>query len=105
MFKFTKSRTREHGAPFGVLMPDPIAPSHPAFLVVPARIRRQEDAAWPKASVQLLEHARQRLAGDMKERRVREYAIKALGGQCEPQKILVPDFAAAVGPGHLDEPL
>ena len=55
--------------------------------------------------MQLQEHTRQHLARDMKERRVREHTIKALVWQCEPQEILVPDFAAAVGPGHHYETL
>src|SRR5713101_7062398 len=104
MFEFTESSTGENGAPPCVLVPHPIAPSTPAFLVLPARIRGKEDASRRKATAQLVEHARQLLARDMKERSVSEHAVKALWWQGQPQKILVPDLAAAVGAGHLHEP-
>ncbi len=80
-----------------------ITPAVPAFLVVAARIGAEQHPARLQRGMQFSQHARQFLAGHMKQGRVGERAVEVHFRQIEPAKILPPDFATAVGPGHLDE--
>ena len=67
------------------------------------RVGGEQDAARLQGGVQLQQHARQRLAGDMKQRRVGEYAVETALRQIELEEILLPYFAAAVGTRHYGE--
>src|SRR5262249_38371791 len=49
----------------------------PSFFVQPTRVRREEDAARHERIAQLPEDARERGAGHVEERRVREDPMKA----------------------------
>jgi hypothetical protein len=49
------------------------------------------------------QHARQLLAGYMKQRSVGEYTIEIAIRKIELEKILLPNFAAAVGARHVGE--
>jgi len=53
--------------------------------------------------VQCQQHARQLLAGYMKQRGVGEYAIEAVIRQIELEEILLPYFAAGMGVRHYGE--
>src|ERR687895_400642 len=64
------------------------------------RVRGEQHAARLQGGAQLQQHARQRLAGDMKERRIGEYAVETALRQIELEEILLPYFAAAVGARH-----
>src|SRR6185436_14058933 len=64
------------------------------------RVRGEQDAARLQGRVQLQQHARQLPAGDVKERRVGEYAVETALRQFELEEILLPYFGAAVGARH-----
>src|SRR5688572_17586810 len=64
------------------------------------RVGGEQHAARFEGGVQLQQDARQLLAGDMKQRRVGEYAVETAIRQVEVKEILLPNFGAAVGPRH-----
>src|SRR5581483_1242590 len=82
-----------------------VALALPSFFVVAARIGAEQDSARLQRRMQLFEHARQLGARHVKERRVGEDAVEFLPRQIEPQKILFPHLAAAVGARHFREPV
>ena len=53
--------------------------------------------------MQLAQGLRQRVSWNVKQRGVGEHAIEMAIGQFEPEKILLPYLAAAVGAGHGSE--
>ena len=53
--------------------------------------------------MQFQQHARQLLAGYMKQRGVGEYTIEIVIRQIELEEILLPYFATAMGTRHRDE--
>src|SRR6185503_2071621 len=77
-----------------------VASAVPAFFVVAVRVGREQHPARLQRGVQLPQHARQLLAGDMKERRVGEDAVETALRQIELQEILLPNFGTAVGARH-----
>src|SRR3954466_2850243 len=64
------------------------------------RVGREQHTTRLKCGAQLQQHARQLLAGDMKERRVGEYAVETALRQLELQEILLPYFGAALDARH-----
>jgi len=60
-------------------------------------VRAEQHAIRFQTCVQFPQHARQLLAGHMKQRGVSEHAIEAVIRQIELEEILLPYFAAAVG--------
>src|SRR3954466_15435025 len=64
------------------------------------RVGREQHTTRLERGVQLQQHAGQLVAGNMKERRVGEYAVETALGQLELQEILLPDFGAALGARH-----
>jgi hypothetical protein len=75
----------------------------PTFLVMAVRVRGEHHTARFQGCVQFPQHARQLLAGYMKQRGVGEHAIKMVIRQIELEEILPPHFAAAVGARHRGE--
>src|SRR5271167_2585636 len=67
------------------------------------RICAEQHTTRFQTCVQFHQHARQLLARYMKQRGVGEYTIEIVIRQIELEKILLPDFAAAVGTRHVDE--
>src|SRR5580704_17556536 len=67
------------------------------------RVRGEHHTARFEGCVQFPQHARQLLAGYMKQRGVGEHTIKIVIRQIELEKILLPHFAAAVSAGHVGE--
>jgi hypothetical protein len=65
-----------------------VASIAPAFLVMAARYRTEENATRLERRAQFPQNARQLAAGHVKERRVRENAVKIVIGQIELEKIL-----------------
>ena len=53
--------------------------------------------------MELAQDAGQFSAGDVEQRGVGEDAVEVAGGQFEPEKILMPDFAAGIGARHVGE--
>src|SRR5271169_5976474 len=80
-----------------------VAPTIPAFLVMAVRVRAEQHTTRFQTCMQFQQHARQLLTRYMKQRRVGEYTIEIVIRQIELEKILLPDFAAAVGTSHVDE--
>jgi hypothetical protein len=80
-----------------------IAVAVPALAVVSARVRGEEHTALPKACKEVGEHTRQRLGGDVKERRVREDAIEGMRREIECEEALMQDRNAGMAARHLDE--
>src|SRR5688572_30833723 len=64
------------------------------------RVRGEQHTTRFQGGVQFQQHARQLLAGHMKERRVGEYAVEMAIRQIELEEILLPYFAAAVSARH-----
>ena len=64
------------------------------------RVRGEQHTTRFQGGVQLQQHARQLLAGYMKQRRVGEHAVEMAIRQIELEEILLPYFAAAVGARH-----
>src|SRR3954469_16625661 len=91
---------RHVAAPALEIVIDAVASAVPAFFVMAMRVRREQHTTRLKRGAQLPQHARQLLAGDVKERRVGEYAVETALGQRELQEILLPYFGAAVGARH-----
>src|SRR6185503_6295083 len=91
--EFNKSRFPHVSPPGFEIVKDPVAPVMPAFLIVAVRVRAEENAARFQGRVQFQEHARQLLAGDMKERGVGKDAVEAAGREFEREKVLLPHFA------------
>ena len=75
----------------------------PAFLVFAARIGTKEDTVGLQHCPKLFQNSRQLLAWHMEQRCVGEDAIKKFRRQVELQKILAPNFAAAVSTRQFDE--
>jgi hypothetical protein len=67
------------------------------------RIRAEENTARFQTCFQFQQHARQLLAGYMKQRGVGEHAIEMVIRQIELEEILLPYFAPAVGTRHYGE--
>ena len=84
-------------------MIDAVASGIPAFLVMAARSRAEQHATRFETGAQLQQHARQFLAGDMKQRGVGEHAIEMAVRQIEREEILLPYVAAAMGARHRGE--
>src|SRR5918995_3710180 len=80
-----------------------VAPTIPAFLVMAVRVRAEQNTTRFQTCVQFQQHARQLLAGYMKQRGVGEYAIEMVVRQIELEEILLPYFAAAMGARHHGE--
>ena len=80
-----------------------IAPPVPAFLVMAVRVRAEQHTTRFQSCVQFQQHARQLLAGYMKQRGVGEHAIEMVIRQIELEEILLPHFAAAVSTRHYGE--
>lgn len=100
MGQFSEAGRRQVPAPSLQVMICAIAPTAPAFFISSVRIRAKQHAAGFQTGMQLQQDARQLLAGDVKKRRVGEYAIEMVLWQIELEKILPPNFAAAVGARH-----
>src|SRR5918999_3186003 len=64
------------------------------------RVRGEQHTTRFQGGVQFQQHARQLLAGYMKQRRVGEYAVEMAIRQIELEEILLPYFPAAVGARH-----
>jgi hypothetical protein len=64
------------------------------------RVRGEQHTTGFQGGVQLQQHARQLLAGYMKQRRVGEHAVEMAIRQIELEEILLPYFGAAVGARH-----
>src|SRR5688572_262822 len=64
------------------------------------RVRGEQHTTRFQGGVQFQQHARQLLAGYMKQRRVGEYAVEMAIRQIELEEILLPYFAAAVAARH-----
>src|SRR5690606_41756055 len=79
-----------------------IARAVPAFAVVAPRVGTEQHAAWFQAVVQLAEYLGQLLVRDMEQAGIGEDAVERSRRQVEGEKVLLPDFAAAVGAGHGD---
>src|SRR5207302_340246 len=75
----------------------------PALVPAAARIRREQHTTRTQRVMELGEHARELLARHVKKGRIREHAVKTLGGQIEREKILVQHLAAGSGARHRDE--
>jgi len=73
-----------------------VAPPVPTFLISPARIGAKQNAAWLQRGAQFLQHSRQFLTGDMKQRGVSEHTIKVPIGQIKLEEILLPHLAFVV---------
>src|SRR5437762_13763769 len=84
-------------------MIEAVAPAVPAFLVMAARIRAEQHTSRFESRVQFQQHARQLLAGYMKQRGVGEHAIEMVIRQIELEEILLPYVAATVGACHYHE--
>src|SRR6266852_4596390 len=77
-----------------------VAPAVPALLVVAVRVRAEQHAARLERRAQLAEHARQLLARNVEQHRIREHAVEARIGQIQAEQILPPHLAAAVLARH-----
>src|SRR3954467_2174545 len=95
---------RHVAAPALEIVIDAVASAVPAFFVMAMRVGREQHTTRLERGVQLQQHARQLLAGDMKERRVGEYAVETALRQLEFQEILLPYFGAALGARHCRQP-
>src|SRR5712691_12726254 len=80
-----------------------VASAVPTFLVMAVRVRGEHHTARFEGCVQFPQHARQLLAGYMKQRGVGEHAIKMVIRQIELEEILLPYLAATVGTRHYGE--
>src|SRR5712691_13570732 len=80
-----------------------VASAVPAFLVVAARVRAEQHTARFQSCAQFQQHARQLLAGHMKQRGVGEHAVEMVIRQIELEEILLPYLAATVGTRHYGE--
>ena len=101
--KLNESRSCHIAAPSFKIMIHAVAPAVPAFLVMAVRVRAEQHATRFQACMQFQQHARQLLAGYMKQRGVGEHAIEMVIRQIELEEILLPYFAAAVGARHRGE--
>ena len=64
------------------------------------RVRGEQHTTRFQGGLQFQQHARQLLAGYMKQRRVGEYAVEMAIREIELEEILLPYFPAAVGARH-----
>jgi hypothetical protein len=103
MSNLLEPRVREQLAPALELEIAAIARAVPAFAPIAAGIRREDHAACLERSPELAEDARQLGGGNVKERCVREDAVKASLGELQREKVLVEHFAPGVGARHLAE--
>src|SRR5207247_8967560 len=81
-----------------------VAIAAPALPAVAAGVRAEEYAARFERRMQLLQHTRQRLAGDMEQRGIGKHAVKVSARQIEFKKILLQHLAATVGARHCCKP-
>src|SRR5207237_3636626 len=98
-----ETRSRHIVAPSRKIMICTVAPAVPAFLVMAARVRAKQHTSGFQTCVQFQQHARQLLAGYMKQRGVGKYTIEMVIRQIELEEILLPYVAAAVGARHCGE--
>jgi len=80
-----------------------VASAVPAFLVMAVRVRAEQHTSRFQRRAQFPQHARQLLAGNMKQRGIGKHAIEMLIRQIEPEEILLPHLAAAVGTRHVGQ--
>src|SRR5271169_5355859 len=100
MLDFHEACSRHVAAPRLKVVVSAVAPVIPTFLVLAVRIGTEQYPRRLQCGVQLLQHARQFLGRYMKERSVREDAIKVLARQVKPVEILVPHLTPSVGTRH-----
>src|ERR1039457_2451091 len=72
----------------------------PSLLVVAVRIRAEKDTARSQRRAQLAQDTRQFLRWNMKQGRVGEHAVEAVGRKVQLEKILLPHRAAGVLARH-----
>jgi hypothetical protein len=69
-----------------------------------AGVRAEQHAARLQRRMQFVQHPRQRLAGDVEQRRIREYAVEVARRQVEREEVLLQHVAAAGGTRHRGKP-
>ena len=77
-----------------------ITPTVLAFLVMAVRIRAEQHAPGLQCSAQLSQDTRQFTRRHMKQRCVREDAVKMRGRQIKSEEILLPYFTSSIGARH-----
>src|SRR4029077_17719099 len=100
IFELYERRIQHVAAPGFKIVVSAVPPAVPTFLVLAVRIGAEQHAPWFQCGAQLSQDARQFLRGHVKERSVREDAVKALTRQVKPVEILLPHLATGVGARH-----
>src|SRR5579871_635488 len=103
VIEFVKSGVAQVSSPAFEIVIDAVAPVIPAFLIQPAWVGAEENAARLERRSQFQEHAGQFTSRYVKQRGVGENAVKTVVRQIEREKILLP-YVKAFCARHRNKP-